>query len=304
MKTKYRLAKFICKALPPIMAQSVRNKLISIQEGEHLHLDFKKRSITGAIFVGNTSDFHAFKFSVHGYFDWRNVIISRVVLAYKKGGDIIEVGANIGTETISFCDIARRYHSKVYAFEPLPKNLEVLNENKQLNQMDHLVIYNRLVSDKSGTAFFNVPQGNNSGSGFILDSKSNDNVVEFDVVTLDDTFKDNNLALLCVDVEGFEYHVLKGGENVIKRHSPVLILEVNRKYLETRGQVRFDEFCNYLVSLGYECYSITKLGIIKVNFEDLKHQSNKNWVCVHKNDQSLISRIGASIFINAINPLI
>lgn len=77
-----------------------------------MNKDFIKRSFTGSKFYGSTRDFHAFKFSVHGYFDWRNIIIAKSVLKFKEGA-IIEVGANIGTETISFSDIAKKYNQLI-----------------------------------------------------------------------------------------------------------------------------------------------------------------------------------------------
>lgn len=302
MAINYRIAKTVCRFLPPIVAQSVRNSIISIEEGEQLNLDFKKKSFTGSIFYGNTVDFHAFKFSIHGYFDWRNIIIAEEVLNYKKGGNLIEVGANIGTETISFCDVAKKYRSKVFAFEPVPSNVKEIVRNKSENQLDNLQLFNCLVSNKSGKTYFNVPTGNNSGSGFISDATDKNNAHKFDVVTLDEKLENELVSLICVDVEGFEYQVLQGSEDIMKRNKPVLILEVNKRYLERRGQVKFKAFCNYITDLGYDCYSINQLGISKVDFSNHKAQANKNWVCIPNNDSSLAVRINKRLIYWAFNP--
>ena len=302
MTLTYRIAKIVCGLLPPILAQSVRNNIISIEEGEALNLDFKKKSFTGSIFYGNTADFHAFKFSIHGYFDWRNIVIADEVLKCKKGGDVIEVGANIGTETISFCDVAKKYTSKVFAFEPVPSNIKAIIRNKSENRLDNLQLFNCLVSNNAGKAYFNVPTGNNSGSGFISDATDKNNAKEFDVVTLDEKLGNELVSLICVDVEGFEYQVLQGAKNVIERNSPVLILEVNKRYLEKRGQVRFKVFCDYITDLGYTCYSIDQLGISKVDFNNHKAQANKNWVCIPKEDVSLAVKINKRLAYCAIKP--
>ncbi|MCX7549071.1 FkbM family methyltransferase [Xanthomarina sp. F1114] len=301
MIIKYKIAKTICRFLPPLFAQSVRNRIISIEEGELLNMDFRKKSFTGNVFSGNTSDFHAFKFSIHGYFDWRNIIISNEVLKYKNGGSIIEVGANIGTETVSYCDVAKKYHSKVISFEPLVTNLDSVIRNKTENKINNLEVFNCLVSNAPGKASFNVPTGNNSGSGFITNTTEK-NTQEFDVVTLDEKIKDELVALICVDVEGFEYQVLQGGEDIIKRNMPVLILEVNKRYLEKRGQVPFETFCNYINALGYDCYSINKLGISKVDFNNHKTQANKNWVCLANKDLPIIKKINKNLIFSAFNP--
>lgn len=301
MKIRYKIAKAFCKFLPPILAQYVRNHIISILEGECLNLDFKKRSFTGSVFYGNTSDFHAFKFSIHGYFDWRNVVILDEVIKYKKGGNIIEVGANIGTETVSFCDVAKRYNSKVYAFEPLASNMSSIIRNKRENDLDNLELFDCLVSNKNGKAFFDVPKGNNSGSGYITSSNQANKTQHFEVLTLDSKFESQLISFICIDVEGFEYQVIQGGESVIQRNKPVLIVEVNKRYLEKRGLVKFEVFSKYILDLGYECYSINKLGISKVKFENYKSQSNKNWVCIAK-DSKLAQRINKRLVISAMNP--
>ncbi|GAA4267985.1 FkbM family methyltransferase [Hyunsoonleella aestuarii] len=303
MITKYKLAKIICAFLPPIISQTIRNNIITISEGETLKLDFIKKSLTGSNFYGNTSDFHAFKFSIHGYFDWRNIILANKVLNYKVG-DIIEVGANIGTETISFCDIAKKHGVKVYAFEPVSSNVQSLVLNKKQNRLQNLDIYSCLVSNKNGSDFFNLPSGNNSGSGYITQQNNSGNIKEYKVTTLDSEFKDEIISLISIDVEGFEYNVLKGAENLIQKNKPILVLEVNESYLKKRGHVELAELYAYLVNLNYYCYSINQIGIYEVDLNDFKVKSNKNWICVNKQDIALIKELNRSILLNAFNPLI
>ncbi|MBA6152680.1 FkbM family methyltransferase [Gelidibacter maritimus] len=232
------------------------------------------------------------------------MIIADEILKYKKGGDLIEVGANIGTETVSFCDVAEKYKAQVFAYEPLSSNVKIILQNKAENSLDNLLLFNCLVSNKSGKSYFNVPTGNNSGSGFISNSNDNNDMQEFEVITLDEKIVDKNISLICIDVEGFEYQVLKGSENLININRPVLILEVNKKYLEKRGQIKFTEFCNYITDLGYVCYSIDKLGVSKVDFNNHKNQANKNWVCIEKHDLTLIKRLNNRLIFNVFNPFI
>lgn len=300
IRIKYFFAKIICRFLPPIVSQSVRNQIISIKDGEVLNKDFIKRSFTGSKFYGSTRDFHAFKFSVHGYFDWRNIIIAKSVLKFKEGA-IIEVGANIGTETISFSDIAKKYNTNVFAFEPVPSNYESLVRNKEVNHLNNLILFNTLVAEKTGKTFFNIPEGNNSGSGHIS-NKSETNSREFEVVTLDGKLNNKKIALISVDVEGFEYQVLKGSEGLLKDSRPSLILEVNKKYLKERGGIEVENFYEYLSSFGYHCFYIERLGLEKVDIKNFKHKSSKNWLCIHKQEIHKLRQINNSIFFNCFNP--
>lgn len=298
---RYKLTLFICKFLPPLVAQSIRNKIISIEHGEKLNLNFIKKSFTGSKFYGNTADFHAFIFSIHGYFDWRNVIVAKTTLNFKKG-DIVEVGANIGTETISYSDVAKTNGQKVYAFEPVLSNLELLYKNKTENSLDNLHISDKLVSDYIGLAKFKIPVGNNSGSGHITHAKDHHKIQEFEVTTLDNCLSDKVLSFISIDVEGHEYQVLKGCDHLIKLNKPVIILEVNSNYLKQRGKTEVKELYSLLKSHNYDCYQIMRLGLKKINPEVLKKSSNKNWVCVNKMDLGLAQKINNKILINGFNP--
>jgi len=298
LNTKYNLTKLLCKVLPPILAQTVRTYLISIKQGEVLAKDFTRKSFTGSYFFGNTSDFHAFKFSIHGFFDWRNVILTRKIISKLKKGDIIEVGANIGTETISFADIAKKNELKVYAYEPVLSNLDYIKIFKEKNNLDNLIIKDSLVSDYNGVANFKVPTKNDSGSGFISD---NDNDQEFKVVKLDDE-NFGNISVLCIDVEGFEYQVLKGSLNLITIQRPYIIVEVNKNYLQNRSKISLNDFHNFIKELDYTPYYIKALGLELVDINNFKTLPNKNWICIPNSDLQNKKTLDKTIFLNALNP--
>ncbi|MDY0090817.1 MAG: FkbM family methyltransferase [Flavobacteriaceae bacterium] len=274
----------MCRFLPPIVAQKTRNFFINTKDAEKLNLNFKRKTFTGSYFEGNTSDFHAFKLSVHGYFEWRNVLIANEALR-KKTGHIVEVGANIGTETISFCDIAKKYNCSVIAFEPVPSNFEIIIHNQKLNQIDNLILHPCLVAEQEGKAYFNFPSGNNSGSGFIDRQQKETNGREYDVVTLDNTVNGEEVSFMSIDVEGFEYQVLLGARQILSQSKPVFILEVNKKYLKTRGNTSVNELYKFLESMHYNCYYINTFGLEKVEGVNFLDKSNKNWLCIHSDSK-------------------
>jgi FkbM family methyltransferase len=294
MMLRYRLALLICGVLPPIVSQKVRNFLISIEEAEKLNFSFRKRIFTGSYFEGNTSDFHAFKLSVHGYFDWRNVILARESLK-KNPGIVVEGGANIGTETISYCDVAKKMNTYVVAFEPVPSNIDLILHNQRLNKIDNLELYTCLVAEKKGKAFFNFPSGNNSGSGYIEKNVNNRGAQEYDVVTLDETIKNRVVSFISVDVEGFEYQVLRGAKNILYNCRPLLVVEVNQKLLKERGESSVEQVYNFLKTLNYKCYYINSFNLKEVEIDYILNKKNKNWLCVPANKGFDVSRLNRSL---------
>ncbi len=293
--------RFVCAFFPPILAQTIRDRLISVSKAEKMAIPFKRKSFTGSYLRGNTNDFHAFKFLIHGYFDWRNVVLAKKILRFKKG-DLVEVGANIGTETIGLADINPK--GNVYAFEPLPSNFESLQRIKDDNGLENLQLYNVLVSETKGEAFFKIPAKNSSGSGHITSGEQGD-TQRFDVVTLDETLAaSQSISAIIADVEGFEPQVLAGTEMILENHKPFLILEVNKRFLEERAQVTLQEFYDYLQQRGYYCFYIERLGLKKVDVAHFEKKTNKNWLCI---PDGFLDRKGAfsrAIRNNAWNPLL
>src|SRR5690606_3307102 len=108
-------------------------------------------------------DFLASTFFMHGYFDWRIISLSKKILKRSRGA-IIEVGANIGTETIS---LAKLNEDKVYSFEPVPENFQNLERIKTDNSFDNLEIFQEAVSDQLGKVQFKLPGKGNSGLGYV-----------------------------------------------------------------------------------------------------------------------------------------
>ena len=297
--TKLKITRFICSLFPPAISQKIRDALLSIKTAEKLATPFQRSAFTGGKFTGNTNDFHAYKFYVHGYFDWRNVVLCRKILSFKPG-DIIEVGANIGTETVSFADINKT--AQVHAFEPLRDNFESLVKLKLDNDYQNLQLYDVLVSNETGTASFKIPGVNKSGSGHIT-SSSDDKTEDFELVTLDHQLAHiKSCSSLVIDVEGFEYQVIKGGESIIDKYRPYMIIEVNAKYLKERANITVSFLHDELSKMGYEMFYIEKLGLSRVQVDDFLVKTNKNWICIPKESLTVKSKLSRTIFWNAFNP--
>ncbi|MEM7086953.1 MAG: FkbM family methyltransferase [Bacteroidota bacterium] len=298
---RIKRVKFICSFFPPIVSQQLREKLISIPKAEKLAIDFTRRAFTGSYLKGNTSDFHAFKFLIHGYFDWRNIVLAKTILKFKKG-DLVEVGANIGTETISFADINPNH--KVHAYEPLPVNFKSLLTIKEHNKLEHLKVYDLLVADKKGEAHFKIPAENSSGSGHIT-ADEHTKTQKFDVVTLDEHLHEvNACAAIIADVEGFEPQVLEGAGNFIARTNPFLILEVNARFLKERAGISVELFFEQLREMGYTSFYINRTGIEQVDPSNFKVKSNRNWICIPNEHLNMRSKLSRSIALNAFNPFL
>jgi FkbM family methyltransferase len=83
----------------------------------------------------------------------REIFIDRVYnptyLPINKDDIVVDIGANNGLFTLFAASLT---YNKVYAFEPAPRNFEVLQRNIATNKLLHVTAYCSAVSDKVGSA--------------------------------------------------------------------------------------------------------------------------------------------------------
>jgi hypothetical protein len=87
--------------------------------------------------------------------------------------------------------------------------------------------------------------------------------VEIDVNTLDNIFFNNNITVdyIKIDTEGYEYYILKGGINTIKKYRPIIQLEWNLINME-QCNVNENDFKELIKYLNYEIFNITNEEIL------------------------------------------
>src|SRR5262245_51160298 len=179
------LGQLLCRPLPPLIAQRLRTYVYPLRRAYRDDFPFTVRSQTGSWFKSRTGIFQAWPFSVHGYYDWRNVAIAQALAA--PGDTIVEVGANIGTETVCYSDIVGP-RGKVCAFEPVPGNAALLDENLSLSRFRNVEVFPYAVADACKPVRFALPKARtNLGDGFIAstEDQARADSVEVECVTLD-----------------------------------------------------------------------------------------------------------------------
>lgn len=289
---RWRIARLACRPLPPILAQRVRSWIFPWSAARRLAREFNRRSVTGSAFASNTADFHAYPFSVHGYFEWRNLAIAAAVT--RPGDCVLEIGANIGTETIGFADIVGKDGS-VHAFEPLPANVTHLENLARLNPARAIHIHQLALSDRAGRLHFEIPPSDSSGVGHLVAPGSTEHAETLVVEcrTLDSLADEVPAAsAVFVDTEGEEVRILRGGRSYLERHRPVLVVEASPKLLKKSG-ASLAELLELLRSLDYRPFRLGTLSLEPV--VDDRQNGASNWVCIPAVDSASALRIKQSI---------
>ena len=140
----------------------------------------------------------------------------------KKDDLFVDVGANVGHFSLLAAGISK---AKVIAIEPIPSTHKKLMDNIAINKLSSKVdCINCGVGEQNGALHFIK---NNTVMNRVALSNEKD-TIEVAVHTLDDLLADKNPVFIKIDVEGFEYPVLKGALNVMNNSSlKYLMIEFN-----------------------------------------------------------------------------
>lgn len=180
------------------------------------------------------------------YAEYEVHLFARILQGYADA-DAIEVGANMGAQTVPLARMARH----LWAFEPQPTVFQTLCANLALNDVRNTQAFPYGVSDVQGMLVLPAigydTDGNFGGVSLAQEGQG----MPVRVVTLDeflpDFAPDLRVRLLKVDVEGMERAVLAGARQLIDRDRPLLYVENDR--IEQSA-----ELIVFMRSLGYRVY--------------------------------------------------
>lgn len=165
-----------------------------------------------------------------------------------------DIGANYGTHLLLF--LANSVHT--ISFEPNINCNLFLNKLLKFNDLDPN-IENIALSDEIGESILMFPEKDTLGSltkHYQERFKDYEDVqyVRTPIITLDVycANKTRKPDLIKIDTEGYELHVLRGGEKTIASTKPLIIFECNETSLRVELKSQFD-------ILGYYIYDLKKL---------------------------------------------
>ncbi len=135
---------------------------------------------------------------------------------------VIDAGANLGL----FTAYAACYGKKVYAFEPIPKTLELLNMTQKLYG-NKINIIKKALSNRTATVKMTDIEyfGQNRICRYIFDQKRRN--VDVDAITLDsfvENFAIPRIDFIKADIEGEERNMLLGATKVLQKFAPKLAI--------------------------------------------------------------------------------
>lgn len=210
------------------------------------------------------------------YFGSYGLLVIDAMKRLLKPGDVfIDVGANIGYLSAIGAGLVGTT-GQVHAFEPVPQYFEKLDRLAQTNP-EYSIFANALALGwHSGTSTIYVTHepGQNTLVPSYKSTKEISCTVEVPVMRLDSYIaakKIGRIGLIKIDVEGYEFPVLKGLQRYFETHAdrPPIICEIAPRAYSLSGN-GLEDLVAYIARSGYAAFDLID-GVTPVDILALDH---------------------------------
>lgn len=208
---------------------------------------------------------------------WMTEVIKKMLTG--KRGAFVDVGANIGQTLLKLKSVDENI--EYLGFEPNKACVSYLAELIKINKFKNVHIYpiGLYNTDKSANLVMSSGKEVDAGATVITNfraKKNNSNEIIVDLARADNIkslINISDISVIKIDVEGAELEVLEGAIGIIKKHCPVIIIEILPVYNEKNifRLERQEKVENIVNMLNYEIFQIEKTpqGNLK-NIERIK----------------------------------
>lgn len=160
----------------------------------------------------------------------------KALLAHIRPGDtVVDCGANKGGYVWTLSRAAGK-NGQVVAFEPQRKLAAYLRDMARSCGLHNVRIEEKGISEHAGTMQLMIPGGDTSPGASLepgILQRENCTAYPVEVVSLDEYFaaRTRKISAIKIDVEGHEFAVLHGAQNILEQDAPLLVFECEQRHL-------------------------------------------------------------------------
>ncbi len=228
-----------------------------------------------SIFWYRLSNGYKFKIDKNNYGDLEyftgesNSTLVNIINKYVSDGDYcLDIGAQKGYVSLHLIGRVGK-KGKIYAFEPDPRSREFLNEVLHVNHITNCEIMPYALGDENSRHKFELTKTLGWSSIYPNELAKSDfeKEIEVEIRKLEDIISANEfekIKFIKIDCEGSELFVLKGMEDLLCKHKPIMWIEINKPSLAISG-TRPDDIFSFLSKYNYNIYlsDLVRSGIRK-----------------------------------------
>jgi FkbM family methyltransferase len=170
----------------------------------------------------------------------------------KPGMTVVDVGANIGYLSM-VAAVAVGPGGKVLCFEPDAERCVMLQLSIEANHYSHVEVFPFAVADRVRNMIYDANAGTGTTSSLDGEFIPTPQRSLVRAVTLDATLRDEpSIDILKMDIDGAEALALRGAQELLKRHRPLIFTEFCPPLLLQISGVEPLQYLEALLELDYE----------------------------------------------------
>ena len=237
----------------------------------------------GIAMLVDSVDLHATPYTLLDFGSYETQETAFLKSVFRDGEVFLDIGANLGWYSLV---LGRNCPgSRIYAFEPIPSTVEMLEKNIRLNRLENIEPIAMGMFNKEDELNFLFAPDVSGATSLKLTGQSRGHASIQNVVckttTLDAFCVSRNLrpSLLTIDVEGAALMVIQGGVNTLDS-TPIILMELLRKWSREFGYHPNDVFA-LLEKYGYRAWVFTEKGRLQLCPLVTEETVQTNYIFMH-----------------------
>jgi FkbM family methyltransferase len=190
---------------------------------------------------------------------WEKKILKYFDKYVKPNSNTIDIGSYIGTHSLYLSLIC----NKVIAFEPQILVGKCFEKTIETNNIKNIILNKFALSNNKDEVEFGT---NHDGDASLLNQRETKKfkyLYKVKTDTLDNIVDDENISLIKLDAEGEELEILQGGEKLINKNRPVILIEI------WKSQKRINNIKNWCKKNKYTFNEISADDYILLPLENI-----------------------------------
>jgi FkbM family methyltransferase len=272
---RYFLFHTIGRLLPgPVMYPFIKNIRFVVQPG--------MAGIVGNIYTG-IEDFEEMGFLLH---------------LLREGDLFVDVGANVGAYTLLAAGVCK---AEAIAIEPIPATVNLLLLNLRVNDLLQSVTVGNYGVGSSCSELYFTQKHDVMNHAWLIKPDNCEDLMLVKVLPLDEILEKREPILVKIDVEGFEYEVIRGMTETLESATLKAIIIETRGY-EKRYGFTYADIHNILVEKGFGpfVYDPFSRSLSKL---DSYHTERFNNIYI-KDETFVIERLKSASSVKVLNKII
>jgi len=181
----------------------------------------------------------------------REELSQEMLKELKKDDIVMDIGGNIGYYALKEARKINRLGT-AFVIEPVKENVQLLRKNLEANGYPFVKVERLAMGDANGEITMNICENSNLHSVLDRDDYETLGKESVEMVTVDEYAARNKIlpTFLRMDVEGYEYEIIKGAAKTLKDSKQLkLMIEFHPGLM---GKKKSEEFLNILKKNGFE----------------------------------------------------